>query len=82
MYDTKTIVRQHQWFGPFPIYCKEIADEDTQEAIIGIMSVMPPEKLKPFQYLREREICNADKAFLLKIMKLDSRDRPTAGDLF
>lgn len=44
------------------------------------MSVIPPEKLKPFRFLREREICNADKAFVLRIMKLDPRDRPTAKD--
>jgi hypothetical protein len=40
-----------------------MADEDTQEAIIGIKSAVPPDKLKPFQYLSEREITNADKAF-------------------
>ncbi|EED15377.1 hypothetical protein TSTA_048200 [Talaromyces stipitatus ATCC 10500] len=35
MYNTKIVVRQHQWFGPFPISYREIAEEDTQEAIIG-----------------------------------------------
>lgn len=81
MYDTEIVVHQHQWFGPFPISYKEIADEDTQEAIVGIMSAVPPEKLKPFQYLKEREICNADKAFVLKIMKLDPRERPCVREL-
>jgi serine/threonine protein kinase len=81
MYDTKIVVHQHQWFGPFPISYKEIADEDTQEALFGIMSAVTPEKMKPFQYLSEREICNADKAFVLKIMKLDPRDRPTVKEL-
>lgn len=81
MYDTKIVVRQHQWFGPFPISYREIADEDTQQAILGIMSVVPPEKLKPFKYLSAREICNADKAFVLRIMMLDPRDRPTAREL-
>ncbi len=71
----------HQWFGPFPISYKEIADEDRQEAIEGIMSLYPPEKMKPFQRLSEREICDADKAFVLRIMRLDPRDRPTAGEL-
>jgi serine/threonine protein kinase len=81
MYDTGIVVNQHQWFGPFPISYKEIADEDTQKAIIGIMSAVPPEMLKPFQRLSEREICNEDKAFILKIMKLDPRDRPLVGEL-
>ena len=74
-------MRQHQWFGPFPISYREIADEDTQEAIIGIMSAVPREKLKPFQFLGEREICNEDKSFILKIMKLDPRDRPVAKEV-
>ena len=81
MYNAKIVVHQHQWFGPFPISYEEIADEDTQKIIIGIMSMVPPEKLKPFRYVGEREICNADKAFVLKIMKLDPRDRPTAREL-
>lgn len=81
MYDTAIVVHQHQWFGPFPISYKKFADKDTQEAIIGIMSAVPPEKLKPFQYLNEREICNEDKAFILKIMKLDPRDRPIVREL-
>lgn len=69
MYDTKVVVNQHQWLGPFPISYKEIADEDAQEVIIGIMSAVPP------------EICNEDKAFILKIMKLDPRDRPIVREL-
>ncbi|RMZ84648.1 hypothetical protein DV737_g1232, partial [Chaetothyriales sp. CBS 132003] len=80
MYDTQIVINQHQWFGPFPISCKEIADKDTQEAIVGIMSMVPPEKLKPFQYVGEREISGADKVFVLKIMKLDPRDRPSAAE--
>lgn len=81
MYDTKVVAHQHQWFGPFPISYKEIADEETQEAIVGIMSVVPPEKMKPFQRLSEREISNEDKAFVLSIMELDPRDRPKVREL-
>ena len=46
------------------------------------MSAVAPEKTKPFRYLSEREICLADKASVLKIMKLDPRDRPAAKELF
>ncbi|PWY70115.1 hypothetical protein BO83DRAFT_379718 [Aspergillus eucalypticola CBS 122712] len=45
------------------------------------MSVIPPENLKPSRFLREREICDADKAFVLRVMKLDPRDRFTAKDI-
>ncbi|PYI09289.1 kinase-like protein [Aspergillus sclerotiicarbonarius CBS 121057] len=81
LYDVKILVLHHQWFGPFPISYKEIADQEAQENIVRIMSVIPPEKLKPFRYLREREISDADKRFVLKIMQLDPRDRPTATEL-
>lgn len=80
-YDAKVVMQQHQWFGPFPISYKEIADAEAQNIILNIMSVLPLEKLKPFQRLSEREICEADKAFLLKILKLDPRDRPSANEL-
>ncbi|KAI9833360.1 MAG: hypothetical protein M1819_003755 [Sarea resinae] len=81
MYDTMIVVNQHRYFGPFPISYKEIADKDTLEGIVGIMSVVPPEKLKPFERIGEREICSADEAFVLKMMKLDPRDRLTASEL-
>lgn len=74
LYDTKVVVLQHQFFGPFPISYKQIADEDTQKVILGIMSTVPPEEMKPFQRVGAREICNEDKTFSLKIMKLDPRD--------
>ena len=82
MDDMKVVVHQHECFGPFPIPHKDIAVEDTQEAIIGIMSAIPPNKLKPFRNLSERKICNADKEFVPKIMKLDPRDRPPAKELW
>lgn len=39
----------------------------------------PPEK--PFKRITTKEIPPADKVLLLKIMKLDPRDRPTAEAL-
>ncbi|KAF3403137.1 hypothetical protein DPV78_004493 [Talaromyces pinophilus] len=45
------------------------------------MSAVPPEKSKPFNFVGKREICDADKRFVLKMMKLDPRGRPTARDL-
>jgi len=72
---------QHQWFGPFRRSITEILDEDAELAVIGIMSGVKDEEMKPFWRLNEREICDADKAFILKIMKLDPRDRPKAKEL-
>lgn len=36
---------------------------------------------KPFARASAREIAPADKEFMLKVMKLDPRDRPTAEEL-
>ncbi|PYH38976.1 kinase-like protein [Aspergillus neoniger CBS 115656] len=69
LYDVKILVLHHQ----FAIR--------RHKKVLCIMSVIPPEKLKPFRLLHEREICDADKAFVLRIMKLDPRNRPTAKDL-
>lgn len=42
---------------------------------------MPAELIKPFKRIGERDILKEDKTFLLKIMKLDPRDRPPAKEL-
>jgi len=74
-------MKHHQYFGPFPLSYREIADEDSLTILAHVMNGVPHEMLKPFQYITEREITKEDKAFVLKIMKLDSRDRPTAKEL-
>lgn len=74
-------MRQHQFFGPFPLSYKEIADDETLAILTHVMHRVPQEKMKPFRNIGEREISKEDKAFVLKIMKLDPRDRPTATEL-
>jgi serine/threonine protein kinase len=46
-----------------------------------MMDGVPPEMMKLFQYITKREISEEGKAFILKLMKLDPRDRPTAEEL-
>lgn len=41
--------------------------------------IEPP--AKPFHLVATKEVPPADKTFVLKIMKLDPRDRPTAQQL-
>ena len=36
---------------------------------------------KPFHMVKDKEFEPADKDFIIKIMKLDPRDRPTAKEL-
>jgi hypothetical protein len=74
-------MEQHQFFEPFPLSYKEIADDETLAILTHVMRAVPCEKMKPFERIIEREISKEDKSFILKIMKLDPRDRPTAKEL-
>jgi serine/threonine protein kinase len=80
-YDLKILMKYHQCFGPFPWTYAQITDEDTLKALSWIMHETPPDSLRPFEQTTSKEISEADKAFLLRIMKLDPRDRPTATSL-
>lgn len=59
----------------------DLLDLESVEEIVSITEAVPPEERKPFQLLGEREVCDADKTFLMRIMKLDPRDRPMAQAL-
>ncbi|KAB8067212.1 kinase-like protein [Aspergillus leporis] len=80
-YEVKILMKHHRCFGPFPASYEEIADQDRIAALMWIMQNSPPETLRPFRLTSAREICQEDKEFVLKIMKLDPRDRPTARAL-
>lgn len=74
-------MKHHQYFGPFPLSYKDISDEDTLSILAHVMKGVPHGMMKPFEYITDREITGEDNAFVLKIMKLDPRDRPSAKDL-
>jgi serine/threonine protein kinase len=80
-YELRILMRQHQFFGPFPESYGEIANSDVLTILDYVMGGVPPEKMKPFERITEQEVSKEDKAFLLKIMKLDPRGRPTAEQL-
>lgn len=80
-YELKILMKMYQFFGPFPASYTEIADNETLAILTYIMNSVPDAERKPFQNVGEREISKEDKAFILKIMKLDPRDRPTAKEL-
>jgi serine/threonine protein kinase len=80
-YDYKIIMRYHQLFGPFPWTFAQITDEDTLKALTWVMSETPPDSTKPFHLVSPKEIPEADKAFVLRALRLDPRDRPTATEL-
>lgn len=80
-YDLRILMKHHQVFGPFPASYAEIADQERLAVLEYVMESCPQESLKPFRYTTKREISSEDKAFICKIMKLDPRDRPSAGQL-
>jgi serine/threonine protein kinase len=80
-YELKILARQHQFFGPFPLSYKDLADDEMLGVLTYVMNSVPKENMKPFGLAGEREGSKEDKAIVLKIMKLDPRDRPTAREL-
>lgn len=54
---------------------------ETFQTVLYLMKLNPPENMTPFGMVTEREVVKEDKEFILKIMKMDWRDRPTAKQL-
>lgn len=80
-YELEILAKYHIYFGPFPLSYRDLADEGTLGVLSFVMNNVPPEKLRPFSLASQKEISKQDKEFILKIMKLDPRDRPTAKEL-
>ena len=72
---------QFRYFGPFPPKIREIVTDETFTSVFYLMQLIPPEKMTPFRQVTEREVTREDKEFILKIMQMDWRDRPTAKEL-
>ncbi|KAK0724145.1 kinase-like domain-containing protein [Lasiosphaeris hirsuta] len=78
-YEFTVLKRMHRFFGPFPQSYQDFKDEDTMTIINFINAQGPP--VKPFHRVGPRGVSPADMEFLLKVVKLDPRDRPTAEEL-
>jgi hypothetical protein len=74
-------MEMYRFFGPFPASFTEIASETTCQGIDWMEQEIPIEELTPFARISPKEVCSKDRDFILKIMKLDYRDRPTAKEL-
>ncbi|OOF90709.1 hypothetical protein ASPCADRAFT_400674 [Aspergillus carbonarius ITEM 5010] len=79
-YELKILARQCQFFGPFPVSYQEIAPVATLHVLMQVMRSLEG-KQRPFARISEAEVSKEDKEFILKIMKLDPRDRPSAQEL-
>ena len=60
---------------------EEIVDWQRLAVLAWVMQNSSAETLRPFHLTTPREICAQDKKFVLKAMKLDPRDRPSAQEL-
>ncbi|KAH7323950.1 hypothetical protein BKA65DRAFT_555622 [Rhexocercosporidium sp. MPI-PUGE-AT-0058] len=80
-YGLEVLKRHFRYFGPFPAKYEEIASPQTIAAILYLMEEIPQSQTTPFHRTTEKEACQKDKELIGKIMMLDWRDRPTAGEL-
>ncbi|ROV94032.1 hypothetical protein VMCG_08229 [Cytospora schulzeri] len=56
-------------------------DDETYMSVLYLMHLNPPERMTPFRLVPEREVVKEDTEFILRIMKMDWRDRPTVKEL-
>ncbi|KAL9116969.1 MAG: hypothetical protein Q9187_006500 [Circinaria calcarea] len=76
------LIKQANFFGPFPLSYQEIADDERLYILTVVMNYIKENvKRKPFSMVQDRELIKEDREFICKIMKLDPRDRPTAEEL-
>jgi casein kinase II subunit alpha len=79
------LIRQLATFGPVPMsYTSLIADEDDSRwGALGtaIQFIKENDRIKPFAWAEDECLTEEDREFILKIMKFDPRDRPTAREL-
>lgn len=76
------LVEQVRRFGPFNDSFKEIADAQRLEICSGAIDyIIENQKWLPFSRSVDHELALPDRDFIVKMMKLDPRDRPTAREL-
>lgn len=80
-YSLEVLKQQFRYFGPWPGKYDEIASPETVHAIMWIMQEIPKSETTPFSMISEKEVTKKDKEFILQIMKMDWRDRPSAREL-
>ena len=78
-YPVEVIKRHDRFFGPYPMSCLTLADDDRLETLTMLINSV--DKRTPFKLASPREIAKEDRDFILKLMKLDPRDRPSAKEL-
>ena len=78
-YPSEVLKRHDRFFGSYPLSYQTLADDDRLE--IPTILINSIDKRTPFKLASSKEIAKEDREFILKLMKLDPRDRPSAKDL-
>lgn len=80
-YEYTMFKRLYKFFGPYPASFQDLIMDhpDIMTLLNHFNDSGPPEK--PLKRVTTAEVPLADKEFLLKIMRLDPRERPTAQEL-
>ncbi|KAL5047245.1 kinase-like domain-containing protein [Aspergillus fruticulosus] len=73
--------RQCEFFGLFPLTYHKICPQEKLDVLAYIIQSISPERRKLFSRISEQDISKEDKEFVLKVMKLDLRDRPSTAEL-
>lgn len=81
-YLLNVLIQHVRVFGPWPVTYVDIAPDEKLDVCTYIQNHIRENELhKPFELADDEELTVQDKEFILKIMKLDPRDRPTAKQL-
>jgi len=85
LYLIHVLIRQLAHFGPIPeSYATLVSMEDVETWRILANAnqwIKDNQKARPFNLIQDDCLTEEDRVFLLSIMKLDPRDRPTAKQL-
>lgn len=69
-------------FGPVPLSYNEIADEERLGILTRLIDFVNETQVQlPFLMAEDEELAKEDRDFIMKMMELDPRDRPTATEL-
>ena len=84
-FDWLVLVNMFKWFGPIPAKYQELIgeneDSDSDKIIQAHFNTVPKDERGSFNRASLKEIRIQDRDLILKIMKMDPRDRPTAEEL-
>ncbi|KAL8931623.1 MAG: hypothetical protein Q9211_006832, partial [Gyalolechia sp. 1 TL-2023] len=76
------LVEQVRRFGPVPLSYEEIANADRLGILTTVIDYGNNNQLQlPFSMSEDQELLKGDRDFIVQLMKLDPRHRPTATDL-